>query len=265
MQNFARFFLFAILLSDTAWAGAWLQPKGHGLFIAQTTYFVSDAFYDHNGKTLTQETYQKYETQPYLEYGLRDNLTVGGTGYWQYSSQSGRANTGIADPEIFVRSTLWSDTTQRLSLQPLFKFKSLYSKDSAPRSGSRSRDAELSLLYGRSLNLVSPRDYLDARLGYRYRSGQLHDQLRADIAVGVQVAPTIQLIPAIRALKSTHINGDTSFSENGDQDYDLVKLELGSSYALSPERALSLTAFDHITGRQTGSGLGISLGYLQRF
>src|SRR6185369_5643836 len=136
-------------------AGAWLQPKGDGLFILQKSYYTTDKYFDRNGDMQTQPRFTKWETQPYLEYGVLNNLTVGGTFYAQHVHQSSHDKLGIADPELFVRVGLYDDGTQLISLQPLLKLKSQYRNQTLPRGGSSSTDEELSLFYGRNTNWVS--------------------------------------------------------------------------------------------------------------
>lgn len=252
--------------TSPAYAGAWLQPRGQGEFIAQSTYYTSTEFFDRDGFTEAQPRFSKYELQPYVEYGLRDNLTIGGTFFAPLTRQSGNEKLGIADPELFVRTMLWHNDTNRLSIQPLVKAKSLYrNSDSTPRSGSKSYDAELSLLYGRNLTLISDRDYLDTRLGYRARSGSLHNQLRVDVAVGVQPIPDWYVIHAVRGVIATHLPENEPFSENGDLDSDLLRAEIGVAYNLNATRRLQVTAFTHAAGRQTGAGFGVTTGFTQRF
>lgn len=252
-------------LAGTAQAGAWLQPKHEGLFVAQATYFSNTEFYDRSGRTRPQAKYTKYELQPYLEYGLADNLTMGATAYLQRADQSNRDNYGIADPEFFLRTALWKGERQIVSIQPLVKLRSEFEHNTTPRGGSSSTDAELSLLYGRNMDIFSPRDYLDVRVGYRFRGNKLNDQIRADAALGLNVSENWTLVPAMRLIDATKIPSGIAFSENGDQDYTLLKAEIGASYRLSQKQAVSITVFDHIDGKQTGNGSGLSLGFMQRF
>lgn len=258
--------VFVTFHASLAHAGAWLQPRGSGQFISQGTYYSNDQFFDRDGDTQPQSRFSKYELQPYVEYGLRDNLTVGGTFFVPLTRQSGNEKLGIADPEFFARTLLWHDNVQRISLQPLIKFASIYrNTNTTPRSGSKSSDAELSLLYGRNLNLISSRDYLDTRIGYRARSGDLHNQVRVDAALGLQPHPDWYIIPAVRGVIATHLPEGEPFRENGDLDSDLLRAELGIAYDLSALRRLQVTAFTHAAGRQTGAGFGITTGFTQQF
>ncbi len=249
-----------------AFAGAWLQPEGKGQFILQTAYYTSTEFYDRDGDLQPQTRFSKYEFQPYVEYGLTKDWTIGATGYLQHVSQAGGSNNGIADPEFFARTELWGDDNDHISIQPLIKLRSEFESDGNPRGGSRSTDMELSLLYGRSgLGILSSNDYLDTRIGYRYRGNRLHDQWKADAALGVEFAPNWTALTAVRGVFGTKIPNGGAFSENGDQDYDLVKAEIGVNYKWDNDTTFGVTAFNHVYGIQTGSGSGVILSYMQGF
>lgn len=262
---FSLSLLIAIIFAPTAHAGAWLQPEGHGLWIAQATYFHNAHFFDADGTRQSQPHFTKYEFQPYAEYGLRPNLTIGGTAYLQQNRQSGSEKIGVADPEFFARTRLWYDDRQVLSLQPLIKLPSAYRSDASPRSGTDNFDAELSLLYGRNLTLFSDRDYLDLRAGYRARGGALSDQWRADAALGLRLSDRWQVIPAIRMILAAEVPDNVAFRETGDLDYDLTKAEVTAMYTLNEKQNLHLTYFSHVAGRQTGNGYGITAGFSQDF
>lgn len=248
-----------------SYAGAWVQPAGGGEIILNATAFESEHYFNGKGDRTAQPAFRKYELQPYLEYGVSPNWTLGASAGLQSDAQSGREHTGIADPELFARVRLWSDEKQVFSAQPLIKFESAFSGTGAPRGGSDSTDLELSLLYGRTIHWFSDRDYLDLRLGYRTRLNALHDQLRADAALGLWLDDRWQLIPAIRGTFATGRRSSAGFVEDGSQDYDLLRLELGAAYDFNPTQRALLTLFDHVDGRYTGTGQGVTLGFLQRF
>lgn len=256
----------SILVSVQAHAGAWTQPKGEGLFIAQATYFSSDHYFDVDGNRVPQSTFRKAELQPYAEYGLRDWLTVGGSAYMQYVAQAGDGNQGIGDPELFARIRLKRfENGDVLSIQPLVKLSSYYTKDDLPRGGSRSFDAELSALYGSNWELFGITGYTDTRVGYRVRSRGLKPQYRIDQAVGIHVTEHFLLIPAVRSVITTEYDDTATFSQDGEQDYDLAKAELTALYKLDSERWVHATVFDHIAGAFTGDGSGITIGYAETF
>lgn len=253
------------LVGSSAHAGAWVQEKGRGLAITQGTYYTTDRYFDSSGKSHSQPRYTKYELQPYVEYGLLPNLTIGGSAYAQRVSQSGNKNFGIADPEIFARTRLWKDGKQVISLQPLIKFPGTYDGTTTPSGGSRSTDGEISLLYGRSQPLATPDDYTDLRIGYRVRNRGLHDQIRVDATVGIKWNEHLELAPALRGTFTTGMDKEAIYRESADQDYHVLKVELGGIYHLNERQWLQATLFSQVAGLQTGGGYGISVGFAQRF
>lgn len=259
--------MFALLglLPVIAQAGAWTQPQGKGIAITNLTYYSTSNYYDSAGQKQSQPTFTKYEFQPYLEYGLTDAITLGGSAYLDAVKQSGESNQGLADPQFFIRGQIYRDDRQVVSLEPLLKLPSSFAHSVSPQGGSKSTDYEFSLRYGRNQPLITTRDYMDFRLGYRARTQGLSDQIMLDAATGIKLDDTWEITPAIRATLATSPKDAASYSENGDLDYSLLKAELGALYHVSQGRALQATLFDHIAGVQTGGGVGASVGFMQAF
>jgi protein XagA len=252
-------------LASSAHAGAWVQPQGRGLFIAQASYYTTDTYFDTNGNAMPQPRFTKYELQPYAEYGVSEWLTLGGSAYAQTVSQSGQHNYGIADPELFAKVRIYEDASRVVSIQPLVKLASRFGQNSAVRGGSKSTDMELSGLYGQSMHLLSPRDYADIRLGYRQRDRGLSPQWRGDVALGLGITDSIQIIPALRTVMSTQLTDAAAFREGGDLDYNVLKAEVTGLYHLSDTQWIQAGVFSHVAGIQTGDGYGITVGFAQEF
>lgn len=260
-----RFVLALVCVPSFAHAGAWTQAQGSALSMRNLTYYSTDHYFDARGGRHTQPQFTKYEFQPYLEYGVTNDTTVGGTAYLDMARQSGTSNIGLADPQIFVREKLYQDNHQVVSLEPLLKLPSSFIYSVSPQGGSKSVDLDLSLRYGRNQPMLSVNDYLDTRLGYRVRSRGLSDQVLIDAALGFKLDDSWEILPALRSTLATNLTKATSFSENGDLDYSLLKAEFGVLYHFTSETSLQTTLFDHVAGVQTGEGFGISLGFAQRF
>lgn len=260
----ATFLAFILLtLPLMAQAGAWLQPAGHGYRALQAGWYENAHYFDRNSDLHAQATYRKQELLPYLEYGVNAHLTLGGTGALAYVEQSGSHTVGIADPEFFLRTALWQDAHQVLSLEPRLKLPSQFT-ETFPASGSRSIDGELALLYGRHLSWLSPRDYVDTRLGYRLRSDGLSAQIRSEASLALHPLADWTFAPGLRAIYTPTI--ETSYYREGaEMDQNLLKAELTVSYALSPTREVTATLYRHVAGTQAGDGGGLMLGIAGRF
>lgn len=258
--------VLSILLSAQAHAGAWTQPRGDGLFIGQASYFTSHHYFDDTGEKVRQPGFRKFELQPYAEYGVREWLTVGGSAFVHSVDQSGRYNAGIGDPELFARLRLFEfDNGDVLSIQPLVKLPSYYVDDNTPRGGSRSTDFELSALYGYNWQLLGLTGYSDTRMGYRVRGRGLNPQYRFDQAWGINITDNFLLIPAVRSIITTKYDDTATFREDGEQDYDLAKIELTALYKYDTKRWVHATVFDHVAGAFTGDGRGIAIGFAEPF
>lgn len=264
----AAFSFVLLLTAQQAHAGAWLKPEGQSEFILSSLYFSSDGFWDRNGNQQAQPRFDKLELNPYLEYGYNDRLTLGGSVFLHSLSQENalgeKDNLGLGNSEWFARTPLWRGEEGILSLQPLIALPSYYEHDGAPRSGSESFDGELSLLYGHNFTLFGDAHYADTRIGYRHRfDGALDDQIRIDAKIGFALAPSWQFIPAAYSTWSLSSAKNPVFTEDGQQDYDLIKLEAMLRYDLSSATYLQGGGFSHVYGRNVGDGQGamLSIGH----
>ncbi len=180
--------------------------------------------------------------------------------------ESGKTNLGTADNELFAKLPLITYGGFVTSLQPLIKLPSRYQdNDGIPRAGSRSTDAELSLLISKPYALLSDQDFIDARVGYRSRSRHLGGQIRTDISYAIYVLPELAIIPAYRTILSSDTIEDASFSQNAEQDFNLHRIELGLSWQWCDAYALLANVHSHVMGANTGAGEGITLGVARRF
>ena len=91
--------LFAI----DANAAAWLQTEGRWFTASNFVFYQSDTFVDRSGNDSDINTFRKYEFNPYIEYGLTKNITLGTNLFADKLTQSGQDNYGIGDAEFFAR------------------------------------------------------------------------------------------------------------------------------------------------------------------
>lgn len=260
------------ILPLKAFAGAWTQAEDGLLYVNTLAFYTSDAYLDLDGNKTSQPNFNKAESNHYIEYGWQDEWTIGANLFLQYLQQESTTtsgsvtythwvdNAGIGDTELFTRYRLKQGAHYVLSLQPLIKLPSYYTKDPLPKGGSDSFDAELSLQAGYSFELWDNHHYLDTRIGYRHRfDNALRDQWKLDIKAGISIAPQWQFIPAIYTTLSHDMPNTATFTESGQNDYHLLKLESSVLYEYSNNLYLQFGGFAHIAGRNTGQGHGLML------
>lgn len=248
-----------------AQAGAWLQEPKSSYVAVTASLFSNDRFFDVDGTKQDQSRFTKYETNIYAEHGLTNWLTVGTNLFINRAQQGGLENNGIADPEFFIRLPLINYEGWVISAQPLIKLPSAYENGGTLRAGSRSLDFEFSLLMGSNMKLLDERDYIDIRVGYRERSRGLEAQFRGDIVYGIHVTESLCILPAARVTIAEDIPTGGVFRQDGEQDFDLMRAELGFSYQMNNRQRLIANVFAHIQGANTGAGEGITIGSAWQF
>jgi hypothetical protein len=258
---------FIFLAPLHAFAGAWLQDTDSGMVMVQATHYSADQFFDDKKNRKDLPKFEKSELNIYAEYGLNAQFTVGMNMFANFVKQDAltstipeRENIGLADTELFLRTPLYQDDAWMVSLQPLIKLPSLYDKNINLRGGSRSTDMEMSLLVGRNQPIISDKDFIDTRIGYRERNRDLAAQWRLDATLGLYPAQDWLVTLSARSVISDKSDTATPFRQDGEQDYDLHKLEIGARYQLTEDYWLQTTLFKDIAGEFSGAGEGISLG-----
>lgn len=261
------------LIPSAVQSGAWTQAEGRTHLIINSVYYTNDQFFDRDGNLESQPRFDKYEYNPFVEYGVADELTIGASFMMQllfqetsstFSNQNTTVtvtgsdyNYGIGNTELFARYRLHAGTRHVLSVQPLIKLPAYYAFDRVPRADSNNFDAELSLLGGYSFPLFGQEHYIDVRVGYRHRfHSMLEDQFRGDIKLGLRLNRRWEIIPALSTIQAINASKDLFFTEDGQNDFDLVKFETMLQYNLNEHMYLQLGGFGHIDGRNVGEGYG---------
>lgn len=110
----AKFAFFSNIL----FAGAWVQKKGDALSISVAQYYRSEQYWTPSGRILDAPLYTKGFGSEYIEYGLTDNLTLGGflSGLQSRDNNFGTA-TGMLDHLLLGRYQLYRDDDIVISSQ----------------------------------------------------------------------------------------------------------------------------------------------------
>lgn len=259
--------LSALLTACIAYAGAWSQKQGRGQLITTANLSNAAEFYNGSGKKNRQASYQKYELSPYVEYGLTDGITLGGSSSLQYATQSNNTNFGLGDSELFARFHMLEFHGFAISLQPLIKlpaFSSL-STDSNPLLGSRHFDGELGALAGYGFDLFGQHHFIDTSVGYRHRLGAPKDQIKFTATTGFSLFEDWVFLSQLYVTRRTGSPANTTFTQSSGDDYDQTKLQLSAVYKLSDAWSLQAGAFTNLEGKNIGNGKGALFSIWRNF
>ncbi len=208
---------FNLVPAQLVYPGAWTQKKSKFFLKMSGHYLYSTSEFNHNANNapifaerpgFENASFQDFSLTTYFEYGISDRLTLISTlpakflnSRWdrfiEFRDENGNpakesipespANSGFADLSIAGRYLLL-DRAVVLSLQGGFKLPLFYDArpdNSGSPLGTSDIDLEALFLIGKSLQ--SHPLYVTGGIGYRHRTGPLHDELLFNAEIGYQL------------------------------------------------------------------------------
>lgn len=254
-----------MLIAADANASAWLQGEGKWFTASSFVLYQADTFVDRNGDDSGINTFRKYEFNPYIEYGLTKNITLGTNLFANKLTQSGQDNHGIGDTEFFARLKVAEVHGWIFSVQPLIKLDTGLTDSAFPEIGSDGTDLELRWLAGTNYG-KNNQHYFDVEAAYRSRlSGNLSDQIKLDAKTGLAVCDRFVIEPAISATFATDINSSAAGAITQSSDYDLAKGQISAIYKYTDNMNFQVGYSHDIRSRNTGKGDGLMFSVWNRF
>lgn len=257
------------LMLSGAYAAAWTQEAGKGKVIVTGSYYESPKIFNNNGDKQTAPNFHKYELNPYVEYGLYDDVTLGASFSLQRAQQnvpgaSDDSNMGIGESEFFGRYRFYQKDGVVASVQPFFKLPPP-ATDERPPLGSPNADIGLGGSVGYSMSVFGYQDFMNLDAQYRHRFGHQRDQIRFAATVGVGVAPDWMVMPQAFMTLRTSDPGVTAVTQTNADDYSVTRLQLSGVYSVSDDTKLQAGAFSDVAGKNAGVGRGMLLSVWQNF
>lgn len=260
---------FCFCLAPDAYAGAWTQQENAKQFITTASISKAKAYFNTQGTKKSQLPYYKQELSHYAEYGLNDDLTLGGQlrfiRAYQETTTGQNTAANLGDIDIFARKRLWRNDISIISLQPSITFPSPDKAHNTPKIGADHPSYSLRSSYGHNFQLLGQWHYADVSGGYVYRSGKADDQLVLDTTLGFNITPHWQLSPQIFLTSSRHPIQNSRFTQSAADNYNLTKLQLSVQYSSQNYGGFQLGVFDSMQGKNTGQGKGVLLSYIRNF
>lgn len=223
------FFITAYFLNITSsFSAAWTQNNGSGQSIFTFNYYQSSHSFDTNLDRINSfAKFTKYEINPFVEYGLTNDITIGANPTLQYWKSHGLADNTksinfnscgtaniknghnasgeILDSEFFIRKKLLERGNVVLSLQPLIKTPCILFSDLGTSANWNSFEAEMrgllgygfkwdkELQDGKSRPFSGQNHFLNLEATYRKRN-TLTDLVKIDGTAGFRFNESILLL-----------------------------------------------------------------------
>jgi hypothetical protein len=269
---FAVLHIFFVLLFGIAlifvsvvpvFAAGWTQPEGTGVAIVQASFYTTEEFFTETSDEVAQPRFSQYQLNPYTEYGITDDWTIGSSVFLHYLEQETDTgidtNYGVGALEVFGRYQLYRNAENAWSLEFFTKLPSSYAEAANPRAGRDEFDLGTAVGYGHSFSWLGEYHYWDTRLAYRHRFGRLTDQVEVMSRLGITLNERITLMPLVQAILP--VSGISQLrSVSGQNDFRLYKLQFSALYEIMPDIGIEAGVFSHVAGENTGGGGGGLIG-----
>ncbi len=254
-------------------AGAWTQYQGDWQLILNAYFYTADKRFDNKSDRQPINTYNKYEINPYIEYGLTNSVTVGANLSLQAAEQTTLENNYFmyrlhidpGDSEFFAKGLLFDNGKSAVSATGLIKLPSPRFAGNQPAIGSSTPDLAAGLSAGHGFTLFGLNHFADIGTLYRYRLGDPKDQVNISATLGARLSENWMLMPQAFATFRTKKPANAVFTQSGSDDYNEIKLQLSAVYAFTPALSAQLGGFATVDGKNVGIGRGIVFSIWRKF
>jgi hypothetical protein len=247
---------------DTACAGAWTLPEGHGRIIFSPTLMLAKQRFDRRGKTGPAARFVKSESVTLIEYGWRDDVTLMLT-----TRQRVEGFTLNGDPQRVstatlgagARVTVWRGERAVLSVQGAFESGLERSLPVLDRRHGARHEADARLLGGWGFDAFGLDAFVDVQAGYRWRSGRHADEAVLDASLGVRPHPNVLIL--LQLFNAVGLQRDGA----GGGRMRRHKLQASAVIDLTERWSVQAGAFFAPVGRGTLREQGVVLGIWRKF
>ena len=256
-------FYIAVSLPICAQASPW--PRGDNrLFVATNAEFfiATDDFLPSTPDEAT-DSYKRYDLKTYAEFGLTDQITLGGTVIYSQSTISNRFEarqaSGFSQIEAFAQHQLWASAKSVGAVRVTGGVPTRFETGLRPNIETDGAVAELRFLYGRNIALKPFKIFASAEAGYRKRFGDAADFGQVDITVGVE--PTDKFLLLLQSYNAKSIG---NAADDG-VSFDLYKISPSIVWRLRKRWAIQAGATFEYAGQNVQRGNTYFLGLWSSF
>ena len=243
-------------------ASPWPRGKDRLFIATKTNYFRSTSDETPAGAG-GRPFFQRFDGDLYAEYGLFRDLTLGAkVVYGNATFYDGFFEShvdGVAEIEASVQYAIFNGRAGALSVKATGITPTRFEEGGRPGVFSDGLDAELRILYGRTLIEEPFKVYASAEAGYRRRFGDGADQVRGDLLVGLQ--PIRQALVLLEAQSRMSLRNEAP----GGADYDVVILQPSLVYRAARRWSVQGGVSYEAAGRNLQRGVGYFIALWTEF
>ena len=245
-----------------AFAGAWLQDVGQGQAIVTATPSQGNQIFDGSGNLQSIPRYSKDELQALVEYGATKWLTVLLSPSLQHvdiAPPFDAQRTGLGYTDLGARVLILEGSSWVLSGQTTLRIPGTFDKSNPAATGYYDPELDVRALFGYSFTAGSWPSFIDVQVAQRFRFDGPPDEFRADVTLGMRVAPRWLVLA-----QSFNVISEGAGTW-GFPSYAYHKFQLSAVYEVTKQWSVQLGGFTTYTGRNALQENGLVLGAWYKF
>ena len=242
MLRAAPFLLALLAATGPAHAGAWTQRQGEGLVIVNLSVSSATERFDEQGRAVPDLQFEKIEARAYIEYGLRDWLTLTAQPEWRQKRRGTVAETsGLGRLDFGARARMWTSGGHVASVQASLRAPG--GSDDLPATDGADQlwEVDARALYGYGFRVWERNGFVDLQLGYRHRFGAPADEVRLDATAGFELREGYQLI--VQSFNALGLGAGGDFLD--DREHNVA---LSGVWAITERWSVQTGAFTTVAG-----------------
>jgi len=261
---FSYALLFCILTICTpASASPWAKENNKLLFISSVDYFRASLEPANTPSGLVESDFKRLDSNTYMEYGLTNDVTIGGKVVfgtsWLTRGTDIETATGFSEIEVFGQYQLFRSNQDAGGVRITLVRPSNFSSGARTELQSDGMDVDLSMLYGRNLHTRRTKVFTAIDAGFRKRLGNAADQVRIQTTLGFE--PSERFLLLIDAFATISMRNE----DVGGADFDIVKIQPSALWRISNRWGLQAGVTEEIAGRNIALGRTFFVGLWSSF
>jgi protein XagA len=256
----------AISANQNAYAGAFMQNEGDGQIIASINIMEANKSFNSKGVASPNARTQKVEPSAFIEYGVRDWLTVFAQTSYVHNQISEPINTtysGLGYSEFGGRARILQSGTFILSTQTSLRLPRPVDVHNAAQSGNIGPETDNRLLAGYSFEFLGRASFIDVNFGLRTRGGKPANEWRSEATFGTRPLP--DSLPKLMILVQSFNVVSNGKGVGLFPRASSSKLQLSAVYDVTKQWSVQFGCYTTLIGRNYNRETGAVTGVWRKF
>ncbi|NOX83970.1 MAG: hypothetical protein GXP06_13490 [Alphaproteobacteria bacterium] len=258
------FICFIVLVaSSTAAASPWARADNELFVISRADYFKADLGPVNTINGIVDSRFERLMSNTYVEYGLTDNITIGGKALygtsWLTRGRDTETASGFSEVEAYIQHQAFRSSTHAGAVRLAAARPANFSSGARPELQSNGVDMDVSALYGRNMITTPVKIFTTTEIGYRKRFGGAADHIRMDATIGFE--PSDRFLVLFDFFSTISMQNENI----GGADFDIVKIQPSLLWRATKRWAFQAGMTEEVASRNISTGRTYFFGLWSRF